>query len=277
MVDALFKKYDTDNSDTLDTEEVRAMLAQMQVTLPGSAIRELMKEVGGVDGIINRDEFGEFLNKAIDKNKDSRLLSLRNFKPEGLNGDRPAKGDASAAESGVALLSSEEEEEDDDGEEDGESDEAEGLTPAQIRRKALGTLALGVGLVTIFSDPMVNVLSEIADRTNIPAFYVGFIIAPVISNASEIISSIAQAQKKKKANIDVTYSQLLGAATMNVSFPSESGTAPAAPCQLTALPAHFFCAPPYLHSPPRIRHTHIYKQCAAEHLLHVHLSSSRLH
>ena len=97
-------------------------------------------------------------------------------------------------------------------------EEETNLTPAQIRRKAVATLLLGVVLCTVFSDPMVDVLAEIAAKSGVPAFYVAFVIAPMISNASEIISSVMQAAKKRRANIDVTYSQLIGAATMNVRF-----------------------------------------------------------
>jgi hypothetical protein len=40
-------------------------------------------------------------------------------------------------------------------------------------------LALGTALVVAFSDPMVGVMSEMAHRTGVPAFYVAFVLAPV--------------------------------------------------------------------------------------------------
>ena len=75
-------------------------------------------------------------------------------------------------------------------------------------------------MVTIFSDPMCDVLSAITDSRNksyipIPTFYVSFIITPFCSNASELVSSLIFARKGTKENITMTYSQLFGAATMN--------------------------------------------------------------
>ena len=76
----------------------------------------------------------------------------------------------------------------------------------------------GPPAVTIFSDPMVDVLSTVGNRLNISPFYVSFVITPIVSNASELISSILQAARKTPGSIEVTYSQLLGAATMNNTF-----------------------------------------------------------
>ncbi|XP_028416415.1 sodium/calcium exchanger NCL2-like [Dendronephthya gigantea] len=85
-------------------------------------------------------------------------------------------------------------------------------------------LAVGVAMVTIFSDPMCDVLSGITDSANadnggsyinISPFYVSFVVTPICSNASELVSSLLFAAKKKKENVSMTFSQLYGAATMN--------------------------------------------------------------
>jgi len=51
-------------------------------------------------------------------------------------------------------------------------------------------MIMGTIVVLIFSDPMVDVLSEFGTLTGIPAFFVSFILAPVASNAPEILASI---------------------------------------------------------------------------------------
>ena len=215
MVKALFDKYDVDSSGALDVAEVRAMLAELKLPLPSSYVKELVREVGGEAHVVRLEEFKKLLDTCLDRVSQDKGAAAR---AEGAAQRAQPGGAAATARGGAAsdalLALPEAEDEDEDGEE--EEGEAVNLTPAQIRRKAFGTLAMGVVLVAFFSDPMVNVLSEIAAKSDIPPFYVGFVIAPVISNASEIISSVSQAQKKRKANIDVTYSQLLGAATMNV-------------------------------------------------------------
>jgi Ca2+/Na+ antiporter len=87
-----------------------------------------------------------------------------------------------------------------------------------IMRRAFSMLFLGTAIVLIFSDPMVEVLSEIATRVNIPPFYVSFVLAPVAANASEVIASQYYAAKKTRKTITVALTALEGAASMNNTF-----------------------------------------------------------
>jgi Ca2+/Na+ antiporter len=81
--------------------------------------------------------------------------------------------------------------------------------------KAALMMAVGTATVAIFSDPMVDVITMFGNTLNINPFFVSFIITPFCSNASELISSLIFASKKKVENASLTYSQLYGAATMN--------------------------------------------------------------
>lgn len=97
-------------------------------------------------------------------------------------------------------------------------------------------------LVTVFSNPMVDALTSLADPNNndllngskrgqhipIPGirvrffvscrlsilfpflivFYISFIVTPICSNASEIVSSLIFASKKKKVTSSMTFSQV---------------------------------------------------------------------
>ena len=47
--------------------------------------------------------------------------------------------------------------------------------------------------VLIFSDPMVEVMSNVGERVSVPPFYISFVLAPLASNASELIASITYA------------------------------------------------------------------------------------
>ena len=40
------------------------------------------------------------------------------------------------------------------------------------------------------------------------AFYVSFVVTPICSNASELVSSLLFAAKKKKENVSMTFSQV---------------------------------------------------------------------
>ncbi|KAE9059643.1 hypothetical protein PF010_g30536, partial [Phytophthora fragariae] len=59
----------------------------------------------------------------------------------------------------------------------------------KIKIRSAYMMFLGTALVLLFSDPMVDVLSEVGARTGIPAFYVSFVVAPLASNASELIAA----------------------------------------------------------------------------------------
>ena len=122
-------------------------------------------------------------------------------------------------------------------------------------------LIIGVGMVTLFSDPMVDALTDLTDHSHekgtympnngtymisnginlvinaasshsynwgshipigskllviitigcsltVTAFYVSFVVTPLCSNASELVSSLIFASKKMKVNSSMTYSQV---------------------------------------------------------------------
>jgi Ca2+/H+ antiporter len=79
-------------------------------------------------------------------------------------------------------------------------------------------LATGTLLVVVFSDPMVDVLGAIATRANVSPFYVSFVLAPLASNASEILASMYYASKKTRKTITVSLTTLEGAASVNNTF-----------------------------------------------------------
>lgn len=127
-----------------------------------------------------------------------------------------------------AVGSGEKEEEEGEEEEVPEAIAKQNLTPEQqacaIKLLALRRMTIGTVLVVIFSDPMVGVLSELGQRTpiiglpTIPAFYVSFVLAPIASNASELVAAISYGAKKTRSSIKVSIEQCLGAAIMNNTF-----------------------------------------------------------
>jgi len=84
--------------------------------------------------------------------------------------------------------------------------------------RACWGMGLGTILVLIFSDPMVSILDDFSTRTGIPAFYISFVLAPMVSNASELIAAYNYAKKKTSKSIAISLSTLTGAACMNNTF-----------------------------------------------------------
>ena len=115
----------------------------------------------------------------------------------------------------------------DDAEEDEESedempDELKELDPKEQQRRLISmsfqTMGIGTFLVVLFSDPMCDVLAEIGTRTGIPAFYVSFVLAPLASNAAELLAAFKYASNKSEKTIGIALQQLQGAACMNNTF-----------------------------------------------------------
>eukprot|EP00769_Ergobibamus_cyprinoides_P000856 gnl/Ergobibamus_cyprinoides/1865.p1 GENE.gnl/Ergobibamus_cyprinoides/1865~~gnl/Ergobibamus_cyprinoides/1865.p1 ORF type:complete len:166 (+),score=74.24 gnl/Ergobibamus_cyprinoides/1865:284-781(+) len=94
----------------------------------------------------------------------------------------------------------------------------EGWSTGRILRAALTLMLFGTAVVCIFSDPMVDVISGLSGYLGVPAFYTSFIVTPLASNASELISSLMFASKKKVSNISLSLAALAGAAIMNASL-----------------------------------------------------------
>lgn len=98
-------------------------------------------------------------------------------------------------------------------EEDEESDNPP--TKSQIIRRAILLLIVGTILAAIFADPLVDAVNDFSSATNIPSFFISFVLLPLASNSSEAVSSILFAARKKKRNMSLTYSQIYGGVTMN--------------------------------------------------------------
>merc|ERR1712029_453665 len=92
-------------------------------------------------------------------------------------------------------------EEDDEGAEEEElPEDLADLDPAEqqkrIKVRAFQGMFFGTFLVLLFSDPMCDMLGLIGDKSGVPKFYVSFVLAPLASNASELVAAMKLASKK---------------------------------------------------------------------------------
>ena len=70
--------------------------------------------------------------------------------------------------------------------------------------KACLLLLFGTLVVTLFCDPLVDVITQVGDRLSVSPFYVAFIVTPFASNASEVYAGILFAKKKTNESISMT-------------------------------------------------------------------------
>jgi len=116
-------------------------------------------------------------------------------------------------------------EEEDSEEEDEEEEVPEDLVDSDPRKqqtwillRSFKMMAFGTILVLAFSDPMVDVLAGIGQRIQLDPFYVAFVIAPIASNAGELVAAYNYAVKKSQKSITISLTTLQGAACMNNTF-----------------------------------------------------------
>merc|ERR1712232_406726 len=88
----------------------------------------------------------------------------------------------------------------------------------RIKVRAAEKIAIGMVLVLVFSDPVVDMLGEIGNRIGISGFYISFFLAPMASNASEMVAAFTLAKKRTVKNQTAALSTLEGAAIMNNTF-----------------------------------------------------------
>merc|ERR1712072_361708 len=189
-----FSKYDVDGSGTLETSELGRVFMDMGEPKSAHELEALFKNFDtDQSGEISFVEFCDGVRSYIGKKK----------------------ANESAAVDRTSSRAEEEECPDEFAQEKFKTIEEQ---QAAIKRSAAYLCGVGTIVVLIFSDPISDVLTAIGERIGVNAFYVAFVVAPLITNGSELMASYTFAQKKTMKSMTVAYEQLLGAAVMNNTY-----------------------------------------------------------
>lgn len=202
-----FRSYDYNGDGELDKHETQVFFRDFHETISEEEMDELfLKYDTDNSGFISLDEFIGVAYTLIKTQEKRKKGSCPEAAP-----NRVGKNSEALAESAFSDVEHEE-----------VPEEFTDLSPDEqqdaIKMRAFWMCLAGAVLVVVFSDPMVDVMQEIAVRSHISPFYVSFVLAPLASNSSEVIASMYYASKKTGKTITVSLATLEGAACMNNTF-----------------------------------------------------------
>mmetsp|Transcript_138476 Transcript_138476/g.244598 ORF Transcript_138476/g.244598 Transcript_138476/m.244598 type:complete len:635 (+) Transcript_138476:75-1979(+) len=206
-----FRKYDLNGDNQISIEEFRMIMNDLGESNIPAEKQQCIFQAADMDGS-GSISFEEFV---------ACIMAFAIGMPE-----KPAEPANKTQRSAAAYVTQEKETsaEDDDEEDEEETmpEDLADLSPEEqqrrLKNRAFGKLTVGSILVLLFSDPMCDLLDVVGNKLDINSFYIGFMIAPLASNASELMSSMQQAQKKTMNSAKNALSTLEGAACMNNTF-----------------------------------------------------------
>jgi len=206
VMKVFFKKYA--NLETQDNmiglTEFTRLVNDLHIDLPQNKIGDTFKAAdSSKDGAL---QFGEFMECF------SKLASFPTKE------SAPAGRFTGPSQVGQKVGVAEEEEEEQEEMPEEFADLPPDVQRKRILMKSCYMMAAGTLLMLVFSDPMVDVLAGIGKATGVPSFYIAFILAPLASNASELVAAYSYSLKKTSKTITISLSTLEGAACMNNTF-----------------------------------------------------------
>jgi Ca2+/Na+ antiporter len=215
-----FRRYDTNNNGGIEREELRQLMRDLGENPTKETLEALFQEADtDGNGKISFSEFAMVMARVLTRDMVLRSQATRS---KTTFVDDPTQPLLSANKAEYAPPPRDDETDEDEEEEPAVPEDLAELPPKdQQRRVLLRSLTLmtaGTLLVLVFSAPVVGVLSEIGYRSGIKPFFVAFVLAPIASNAPELIASFGYSQKKAERAMTISLSSLIGAVCMNNTF-----------------------------------------------------------
>ncbi|KAL3652602.1 hypothetical protein CASFOL_002283 [Castilleja foliolosa] len=81
--------------------------------------------------------------------------------------------------------------------------------------KAIALILLGLVMLGILAEPLIQSVRKFSTDSNLPSFYVAFIFVPLATNARIAVSAISESRKKKLQITSLTMSEIYGTVVMN--------------------------------------------------------------
>lgn len=224
VVHHFFAKYDVNSDGSMDVHELALLLKDLGLVDGLGSVHDFLHHFdANRDGEVSFDEFIEVLVK--------NRGQLENLMEGGAGSRRGSLSYAEAAAGGTgggsrgqygAMDGNHFEHAMEDEEEEEMPEDLANLPVAEQQRRivmrSLKMMGLGLFIIIFFSDALVDVFSELGELLGVSGFYISFMLAPLASNASEIIASFNYSLRKTTKTITISLSTLMGAAILNNTF-----------------------------------------------------------
>ncbi|GJX34178.1 sodium/calcium exchanger NCL2-like protein [Tanacetum coccineum] len=92
---------------------------------------------------------------------------------------------------------------------------AEAKAKEQEKFKAIILLLVGIFMLTVLAEPLVESVREFSESVRIEPFYVSFILVPLATNARTAIAAIRAASQKRHQTTSLTFSEIYHKVFMN--------------------------------------------------------------
>jgi Ca2+/Na+ antiporter len=199
IIKPFFVRYDTSGDKKLDQKEFELIMRDLGVPCGEEAGAKLFKQYDANNsGDITMDEFTLLVQSLLSDEQMMAQLAATSEKVPTAPAD------------------------DDEEEEEVPEDLAVGTFEEQQKKILMRSgwmMAFGMGLVLVFSDPLVECFNHWGSAVfGVSPFYIAFILAPMASNASELLAAYNYASKKTIKGVTTSLSTLIGAACMNNTF-----------------------------------------------------------
>ncbi|RZC48117.1 hypothetical protein C5167_041075 [Papaver somniferum] len=86
---------------------------------------------------------------------------------------------------------------------------------AKAACKAALLLVLGISLLSLLAEPLVEVVQNFSSSANIPSFFVSFVLLPVATNSRRAVTAISSASRKNPRTTSLTISEIYASVFMN--------------------------------------------------------------
>ncbi|OVA04263.1 EF-hand domain [Macleaya cordata] len=195
FITRLFEKFDLDGDNLLSHSELKEVIQDIKfgkIDLNvDDAVEDLIKELD-IDGdhMINKEELIDGFTKFLD----SKQLMINES-----NYEEPSKETDKLVHEVETSM----------------SDHGTIKNPSTAGFKAGLLLILGIGILSLLAEPLIEVVQDFSNAANLPSFFVSFVILPLATNSRRAVSAISSARRKKSRTTSLTFSEIYGSVFMN--------------------------------------------------------------